>query len=180
MKITIVDGSPSLYFNQDYTLELATKLIEKGHQVFLLKASKMKINFCQGCWSCWWKTPGVCPQKDDMEEIYRSYLKSDMVIHFSPIIAGFISSALKTINDRSVPLVLPYVTIVQDECHHRKRYEKYPSFGLILDTQDSDEEDANITRKLYERLTLNLKTELKIFETTKRPMEEIANEISNI
>jgi multimeric flavodoxin WrbA len=180
MKITIIDGSPAFYSNQDYTLELATKLIEKGHQVFLIKASKMKINFCQGCWSCWWKTPGVCPQKDDMEEIYRSYMKSDIVIHFSPLMAGFISSSLKTINDRSVPLVLPYVTIVQDECHHKSRYEKYPFFGLILDYNESDDEDVNITRKLYERLTLNLKTDLKIFETTNRPMEEIANEISNI
>ena len=45
---------------------------------------------------------------------------------------------------------------------------------------DSDKEDLDITKKIYERLTLNLKSELKIFETINRPMEEIANEISNI
>lgn len=180
MKITFIDGSPAEYPNQDYTVELATRLIERGHQVKMFKTNSLKVNFCQGCWNCWLKTPGACPQKDDMAEITKSYIESDLVLHFSPLVAGFISSQLKTVNDRSVSLVLPYVTIVNDECHHKSRYDKYPLFGLVVDDQKSDKEDVAITKSLYERLTLNLKTELKVFSTIQKPMEEIVDEISNI
>jgi len=165
MKITFIDGSESDYPKPEFAMQFATKLREKGHQVDFFKIANMKINFCNGCWSCWWKTPGECPQKDDMPEIYRSYLKSDLVLHFSPLSVGFISSKLKTINDRSVPLVHPYIQIVNGECHHQPRYEKYPAFGVIVDPVDSDSEDVSIVKELYERLTLNLKSQLKIFKT---------------
>jgi len=74
MKITLIDGSPESYANKDFTVELASDLIDTGHKVNLFRTSKMKINYCNGCWSCWWKTPGECPQHDDMPEIYKSYI----------------------------------------------------------------------------------------------------------
>jgi multimeric flavodoxin WrbA len=180
MKITIVDGSSDQYSKKEFTLRLAAGLIEAGHQVKLLKADKMKVNYCQGCWSCWWKTPGECPQKDDMPELYKSYLNSDLVIHFSPLSMGFISSKLKTINDRSVPLVHPYGTLVNNECHHIKRYEKYPSMALIIDPMGSDNEDLSIIKDLYTRMAINLKSELKLFSTTEKTKEELIDEISHI
>jgi len=180
MNITIVDGSFSDYKNQNYTSNLASELISQGHKVTLIKASEKNINYCNGCWSCWWKTPGKCAHNDDMPELYKNYLLSDLVLHFSPLEMGFISSKLKTINDRSIPLVHPYMCIVQGESHHIKRYEKYPLLGLIVDPQDSDQEEMDITKDLYSRMALNLKTELKIFTTNQRPMEELTYEISHI
>jgi len=180
MKITIVDGSSDSYSNKEFTLHLAEGLIDAGHRVKLLKADKMKINYCQGCWSCWWKTPGECPQKDDMPEFYKSYLESDLVVHFSPLSMGFISSRLKTINDRTVPLVHPYIQIVNNECHHQKRYEKYPWLALIVDQMDADTEDLKITKDLYTRLAINLKSELKVFSTTLKSKEKLIDELSHI
>lgn len=180
MKITLVDGSMSNYKKPDFISELLAELIKNGSEVNLLKANEMKIKYCTGCWSCWWKTPGECPQKDDMPIFYKSYMKSDWVLHFSPMEMGFISSRLKTINDRSIPLVHPYLDIVQNECHHKKRYEKYPLMGLIVDPCDADNEDLQITNDLYKRLALNLKSELKLFKTTKHTIEEIIYAISNI
>jgi multimeric flavodoxin WrbA len=180
MKITIVDGSSDSYSNKDFTLLLAEGLIDAGHQVNLLKADKMKINYCLGCWSCWWKTPGECPQKDDMTEYYKKFLDSDLVVHFSPLSMGFISSKLKTINDRTVPLVHPYIQIVNKECHHQKRYEKYPNLALIVDQMNGDSEDLQITKDLYTRLAINLKSELKLFSTIQKSKEELIDEISHI
>jgi len=180
MKIILIDGSPETYSKSDFLVELAGDLIEAGHKVKLYKTAKMKINYCQGCWSCWWKTPGECPQHDDMADIYKGYLDSDLVIHFSPMIVGFISSRLKTVNDRSVPLVHPYIRIVNNECHHLGRYEKYPDMALIVDPMDADEEDLSITNDLYRRLAINLKSELKLFTTTRKSKEELINEISHI
>lgn len=180
MKITIVDGSLPDYEKQNYTNELAADLMSKGHKVQVLKASEKNINYCNGCWSCWWKTPGQCAHNDDMPEFYRSYLSSDLVLHFSPLEMGFISSQLKKVNDRTIPLVHPYLTIVQGESHHIKRYEKYPLLGLIVDPRDADEEDLQITKDLYARMALNLKSELKIFTTNQKKLEEITHEISSI
>lgn len=180
MKITFVDGSMDNYIKKEYTESLVSGLIDLGHQVRLLKAGTMKINYCQGCWSCWWKTPGECPQKDDMPEFNKSYMESDLVIHFSPMMMGFISSKLKTINDRTIPLVHPYIQIVNNECHHQKRYEKYPYLALIVDPMGSDALDIQITKDLYTRLALNLKSELKLFSTTQKTKEDLINAISHI
>jgi multimeric flavodoxin WrbA len=180
MKITLIDGSLETYLKSDFVVELASDMIEAGHKVTLFKTAKMKINYCQGCWSCWWKTPGECPQKDDMTGIYKSYLSSDLVIHFSPMYSGFISSRLKTVNDRSVPLVHPYIRIVNNECHHLGRYEKYPDIALIVDPMDADNEDLTITKDLYQRLAINLKSELKLFSTTLKSKEELINEVNHI
>lgn len=180
MIITIVDGSPKAITENSFTADLAVSLIEKGHEVNLFKAKSMKINYCTGCWNCWWKTPGECIHNDDMPQLYRSYLKSDLVLHYSPLLAGFVSSALKTVNDRSIPLVHPYMALVEGECHHCKRYEKYPFLGLIVDAENSDAGDLEITKDLYGRMALNLKTELKIFETSQKPMEELCHAISHI
>jgi multimeric flavodoxin WrbA len=180
MIITIVDGSPKAISEKSFTADLAGSLIEKGHEVNLFKAKNMKINYCTGCWTCWWKTPGECMHNDDMPQLYRIYLKSDLVLHYSPLLAGFVSSGLKTINDRTIPLVHPYMALVQGECHHRKRYEHYPALGLIVDQTDADAQDLEITKDLYSRMALNLKTELKFFETSQKPMEEICHAISHI
>jgi hypothetical protein len=180
MIITIVDGSPNTASENLFTTELAGSLIEKGHKVNLFKAKSLKVNYCTGCWTCWWKTPGECIHNDDMPELYRSYLKSDLVLHYSPLLAGFIPSKLKTINDRSVPLVHPYGALVQGECHHQPRYDKYPLMGLIVDGTGADAEDLEITKDLYSRMALNLKSELKVFETTQKTTEEISHAINRI
>ncbi|HPR61358.1 MAG TPA: NAD(P)H-dependent oxidoreductase [Prolixibacteraceae bacterium] len=180
MKITIVDGSPHKVTDNYFTSNLASALIDKGHHVSLFKAKNMKINYCTGCWSCWWKSPGICMHTDDMPQLYGSYISSDLVIHYSPIIAGFVSSVLKTVNDRSIPLVHPYMALVNGECHHCSRYKKYPLLGLIIDSENADSDDLELTKDLYARFALNLKSELKYFETTKKPMEELCNEISSI
>ncbi|MCF8358135.1 MAG: flavodoxin family protein [Prolixibacteraceae bacterium] len=179
MIITIVDGSPNGN-NNTYPVELAELLKKTGHDVTLFEARNMNINYCTGCWSCWWKTPGICTHQDDMPQLYKSYLKSDLVIHYSPMLAGFISSKLKTINDRSIPLVHPYMAMVNNESHHQKRYSKYPKLGLILNRNGADNEDLDITRDLYSRLSINLKTNLSLFATTEKTQEEIIDEINRI
>ncbi len=180
MNITIIDGSNPDYKNQNYTTDLAVKLIGLDHTVILIKAKEKKINYCNGCWGCWCKTPGECVIRDDMDEICRAYIHSDLVLHFSPLEMGFVTSRMKTINDRTIQLVHPYFEMVNGEIHHQKRYENYPLLGLIVDPLESDDEDLQITKDLYFRMAINFKTQLKIFSTTKKTQEELIHEISHI
>ena len=68
--------------------------------------TKTNIADCIGCWTCWWKTPGICIH-EDLADFYRSYINADKVIIFAKLENGFVSSKLKTLLDRMIPLFLP-------------------------------------------------------------------------
>lgn len=157
-KILVLDGnmapdgdSFSLHLNR------ITDLLQKDNEVRIFHLNKMDLQYCTGCWSCWWKTPGSCIIKDGAEEIFYSFVHSDLVIFASPVMAGFTSSALKQITDRLIVLVHPYIQIINKECHHKKRYDKYPDFGILLSKDaDTDPEDIEIINNIYKRLAINL------------------------
>jgi hypothetical protein len=94
---------------------------------------------------------------------------------------GFTSALLKKAMDKMIPLVHPYIEFVQKESHHRKRYDKYPLFGLLLEKSDkADEEDIAITSSIFKRFTLNLKSTLRFVMFTNNPVQEVIHEISTI
>ena len=137
-------------------IEKLTKEFRLNHTVQLFPLNKMNLNYCTGCWSCWWKTPGRCAIKDDAEEIFKSVINSDFFIFASPLIAGFTSSTLKKITDRLIVLLHPYIELKNGESHHRKRYTNYPDFGLILEKENNtDNEDLKIVSDIYDRLAIN-------------------------
>ena len=76
--------------------------------------TKTNIADCIGCWTCWWKTPGICIH-EDLADFYRSYINADKVIIFAKLENGFVSSKLKTLLDRMIPLFLPYTIFEKGE-----------------------------------------------------------------
>ncbi len=181
MQITILNGdmletSPF----SDYIEKLASDFKEH-HKVDLFKVNAMNLHYCTGCWSCWWKTPGICSTKDGAEVIFSSVINSDFLILASPLMAGFTSSALKKITDRLVVLLHPYILIKYGEFHHHKRYDKYPEFGLVLEKEsDTDIEDIEIVSNIYNRFALNFhshKRFVKFIDNSK--IEEIIYETCN-
>jgi multimeric flavodoxin WrbA len=155
MTITILNGDQSNGSFSNKIRSYAGELSEK-HQVHLFNLSKMNLNYCTGCWGCWWKTPGECALKDDGEQIFRAVINSNFLIFSSPLVAGFTSSTLKKIQDRLIVLLHPYLQIINGESHHRKRYEQYPEFGVILEKEeDTDNEDLQIVKDIYDRLAIN-------------------------
>lgn len=182
MKITILNGDT----NQDNTdfsdyLNRLENQLKKDNEVVKFDLKSMNLKYCNGCWDCWWKTPGLCSIKDDGGKVLRAIINSDFIIFASPLVAGFTSAELKKITDRLVSLVHPYIIIKDGEFHHRKRYDVYPDFGVIvLPEKDTDEADLNILSDIYDRLALNLhgrKKYLKLAEKSK--IEEIVNETCN-
>ncbi len=157
MKITILNGDIK-QGKSDFSLyleKLSEELLE-NHHVNVFSLSTMNLRYCNGCWNCWWKTPGKCTLKDEGEKILRAVINSDFLIFASPLIAGFTSSELKKITDRFIALFHPYIELHSGECHHRKRYNTFPDFGLILEKEaDTDEEDLKIVNDIYDRLAIN-------------------------
>jgi len=182
MKITILNGNPDSE-KKDFEKHVnsLSNLISEKNQVEVLNLRDFNIKYCTGCWSCWVKTCGECVTKDASHLIDEKVINSDFIIAVSPLLMGFISTELKKTMDKLIPLLRPYIDIVNGECHHQKRYSKYPKWGVIIEKEvDTDEEDLQICKEIFERFTLNFRSELAFFTTTETKPEEIANEISNI
>lgn len=183
MKISILNGSPVEKDNPvDRFLEkLCVALEKENHTVKKLELRNMDINYCTGCWGCWVKTPGQCVINDDSNIVCQETINSDLVIFASPVIMGFISATLKKTMDRMIPLLHPYIEFVEKECHHRKRYEKYPLLGLILDkNHDNQSQDITITIDIFKRFSLNFRSKLQFTGFAANPVQEVINEINHI
>ena len=156
--------------------------LSQNHSVRLFNLNEEDLKYCTGCWTCWWKTPGICSISDGIAKIHESVINSDLVIFASPLMAGFISSSLKSVTERFVPLLHPYITVIDGECHHKKRYDKYPDFAVLIEKEaDTDEEDLEILNEYYDRLALNFHGEKKYLKCiSESSVEEIVNETSNL
>jgi multimeric flavodoxin WrbA len=183
MKVVVLNGNPdekNAGFD-DYLSDLQSRLEEKGHQVDLLTLREMDFRFCVGCFGCWVKTPGMCVSKDASHDVDRRVINSDLVLFASPLLMGFPSAVLKKTQDKLIGLVHPFIELVEGECHHIKRYERYPYLGVLVEREaDTDDEDLEIIKDIYQRTSLNFKSELRLFETTRRPAAEIADAIDRI
>jgi multimeric flavodoxin WrbA len=183
MKITILNGNPdgkNNHFDQ-FLEKLFVSLEKENHTVWKLELRNMDINYCTGCWGCWVKTPGKCVIHDDSDIVCDKAIYSDLVIFASPLIMGFISAVLKKTMDRLIPLLHPYIEFVEKECHHRKRYDKYPVLGLILDKNHKNlHQDITITTDIFKRFSLNFRSKLQFTGFAGNPLQEVIDEINHI
>ena len=78
------------------------------------------------------KTPGRCIYKD-LDEFYHEYITADQAIYFVKVTKGFVSSNLKNLFDRMLPLYLPYISFSSSESMHVPRYDKYPDIKVYYE-----------------------------------------------
>ncbi len=180
MNIVILNGNPDPKQKDldRYIKSLGAELAKRGHafQSFLLR--EMDIRQCIGCWTCWLKTPGLCVHRDEMPRIYRSVMAADLVILASPVIMGFMSALLKRANERFIPLIHPYIALVEGECHHRGRYDRYPGLGILLHRgADTDDEDIAIITDIYRREAINFRSSLRCAFLTDKSVPEVSHAI---
>ena len=67
-----------------------------------------RIEGCRGCFCCWGATPGSCVIRDDMQMILEAILQADAVVAAFPLYYFGLPGPVKTMLDRTLPLVLPY------------------------------------------------------------------------
>jgi len=88
-------------------------LKEGGGKVKEIEIQTMNISPCISCFACMHKHPGICAIKDDMAGIYRELRQSDILVLATPVYADNMSSQLKTVIDRCICSLEPFLR--QDE-----------------------------------------------------------------
>ena len=123
------------------------------------------ITSCIGCWNCWLKTPGNCVMKDSMAESYSDYMNSDTVILILDTAQGFLNHQGKAFLDRTIPHYLPYIEIVDGECHHEARYPRYPDMVFCFDTKDLTKEEEQVVEDYLYRTAYHFQSKATLIET---------------
>ncbi len=177
MYCLVLNGNPEPSGFDEYLEGFARGLEQKGHETRRIDLRAQDIKHCTGCWMCWWGTPGLCALKDGMAALYPEMVRADLVVWASPLILGTISALTKKVQDRFIPLVHPYIEIVDGECHHRARYEHNADVGLIIQAGAGDgTEDIASVRELFTRYSKNTRTKFRLFATSEMPLQEAVDE----
>ncbi len=99
MKIAVIEGSPNKHGSSNM---LAEEFIrgakEAGHNIEVIDTAHANIHPCTGCVKCGYEGP--CSQKDDVENIRKIILDSDMMVFVTPLYYYGMSAQLKTMIDR--------------------------------------------------------------------------------
>lgn len=123
MKIVAINSSPNM--DKGNTALILSPFLEgmreAGTDVELFYTKKMKINPCQGEFHCWFKTPGKCFQKDDMQMLLPKLSEADVLVLATPLYVDGVTGPMKNLLDRIIPLAQPYFELRDGHCRHPGR-----------------------------------------------------------
>lgn len=116
---------------------------------------------CNGCFSCWIKTPGQCVIKDDFDDMGKNIHDADEVTIISRYTFGGFSGAIKNIFDRCLGYVLPYFEISNGESHHQKRYKEDKAFTFIFYGHNLSEHEKESAISYVKAVCANFRSHVK-------------------
>lgn len=181
MKVRVFNGSPrGERSNTHYMVKEFLKGSEDaGAQVENIFLSEKRFSDCKGCFGCWIKTPGKCVIKDDMGELRKKFMGSDIAVMATPVYVDGVTGIMKRFMDRMIPVVDPHFTKDDNgETRHVPRYEKYPKIVVISNCGFPDIDHFQVVSHHYRRMSRNMHSEVigEIYRTM-GPILEYSNPI---
>ena len=99
MKIVVLGGSPNKKGSTHILADCFRQGAEEaGHAVEMIDIAHADIHPCIGCIHCGYEGP--CVQKDDVTQIRKKILDTDMMVFVTPLYYYGMSAQLKTLIDR--------------------------------------------------------------------------------
>ena len=134
MKVLVINGSPRK--DRAATGGVLSHFIEGMKEakadVDIIYSKGLDIGDCRGCFNCWTKTPGKCIQDDDMTEVLAKIADSDILVLATPVYVDGMTGSLKSLLDRSIPLLHGRFELRDDHCRHpRREYAKAEKLVLV-------------------------------------------------
>ena len=163
MKLTVFNGSPRGEDSNSNRIaqEFMTGAKEAGAEVENVFLAKRNIKHCQGCFKCWYKTPGKCVIRDDMEGLIQKFVSSDIVVFAMSLYVDNVTGIMKDFMDRLIPIIDPHFYKDENgECRHEKRYKKYPKLVVISNSGFPERSHFQVLELLFRRVARNLRTKV--------------------
>ena len=134
MKILAINSSPRK--NKGATDIILDKFLagveNAGGQFEKIYLADKKIKKCQGCYTCWTKTPGKCIFQDDMPETLAKLEAADMVIFATPLYHFNMTSDMKIMLERTLPTLEPYLIKDDNLTSHPRRDKNKKEKWVII------------------------------------------------
>ena len=130
--------------------------IKNNEEKVKIISDENKIKNCTGCFCCWIKNPGRCILKDGYENLAELYSKAEKIIIISKCCYGTYSPFVKNVLDRSIPYLLPFFKLKNNEMHHTIRYKKKLFLEVYFYGKDLTELEKNIAEKTVKANCVNL------------------------
>ena len=106
MKILVLNGSPKR--DKSDTMHMTRSFLNgmddiENNEVHIIDVIDKKIEYCTGCFACM-KNGGKCMHSDDMHDILKEILRSDVLLFSFPLYGYGMPAPLKALMDRTLPL----------------------------------------------------------------------------
>ena len=120
MKILVLNGSPKREMSD--TMHITRAFLEgmneiEPQEITTIHVVDKHIEYCTGCFSCM-RGGGSCVLDDDMAQILREILASELVIWSFPLYCYGMPAPLKAVLDRTLPLSSMTMRKVGDRYEH--------------------------------------------------------------
>lgn len=100
-KVLIISSSPRKGGNSDTLCdEFLNGATDAGNSVEKIFLKDKNINYCMGCGACNNNGYSGCVQKDDMNEIVKKMIESDVILMATPVYFYTMCGQMKTFIDR--------------------------------------------------------------------------------
>lgn len=134
MKVLAINGSPR---GENGNTEIILKPFLKGCQeagadIETIYLTEKNIKHCNGCFSCWHKTPGKCVHKDDMEDLLVKVSDADIMVYATPLYYFTVTGIMKDFMDRMLPLSNKEIVKVGEKYGHPRRFKRETPAKSVL------------------------------------------------
>ncbi|HON79872.1 MAG TPA: flavodoxin family protein [Spirochaetota bacterium] len=140
---------------------LSGGMSKTGMETVSINISELKIVPCRACLYCMHKNPGVCVLHDEMEIIYNELKQSDVVIFGSPVYLDGITAQLKTVIDRLVCCMEPFLVTDHTGFTRHSFSWRLPEKFIIVSTCGFPETDTfNALIDYFRSLSKNMNSKI--------------------
>ncbi len=151
---------------------------ETNNNVYIISDTGT-IRHCVGCFGCWIKTPGKCVLKDGYDNLGELLSKSEKLTIISRCFYGCYSPFVKNVLDRSISYLLPFFKIMNNETHHKRRYQNNIQLEVHFYGENITIEERKTAKKLVKANCTNFS--VKNYKISfSNSLDELCKEVTTI
>lgn len=126
-------------------------------QVEVIHLNEYRIRGCCGCWYCWQKGEGSCiyDTEDDGRKIFQLMEKSELLVLAFPLYSDGIPACLKTLFDRRIAMLKPFMTAGMGKIRHPRRSISNQAMAILSVSGFVEKKHFNPVKSFFKSIAHN-------------------------